>query len=61
MFNFFPVLIWSFLFTDKKSLIEKIPSTPFTDNIFLMRSFDVCFFSVNSIGPDNDTFSPVKI
>ena len=35
-----------------------MPSTPFIDNIFLISSFEVWVLSVNSTGPDNDTFSP---
>ena len=59
MFNIFPIF-FDFLLTDKKSSERKIPFTPFIDKIFLISSLEVCFFSVNSTGPSNETFSPGK-
>ena len=50
------------LFDTSGKLISEtnIPNTPFIDKIFLISSFEVSFLSVNSFGPDNETFFPGK-
>ena len=57
MLYVFPFFFWIFIYR-QKIIGEKIPDTPFIDSIFLIKSFEVCDFSLNSTGPDNETFSP---